>query len=261
MRKRSEGGFTLILGMLSLLFIIPMIGLSIDVGFLYVSKSKLQAAVDGASLAAARSLNIGQSTTSQAAAGQSNAVNWFYANFPSNFFGTYGTVIDTGTVTVVDDANNPHLRDVTVTATTEVPTFFMKMLGFSFTTIGAVGEASRRDVVIMMVLDRSGSMCAGGTDPCIEGTSTPCNSMISAAKLFTGQFAENRDSIGMITFADSAYLASVPTTSFQTTLGSRTIREAELVRSTASRVTAAREPHKEFRSPINCSTRPRNPAR
>ena len=219
MRKRSEGGFTLILGMLSLLFIIPVIGLAIDVGFLYISKSKLQAAVDGAALAAARSLNIGQSTSSQAAAGQANAVNWFYANFPNNFFGSSGTVMNTSTVTVTDDPNNAHLRDVQVTATTNVSTVFMRWLGFTSTTVGALGKATRRDVVIMMVLDRSASMCAGGSSPCTETSSTPCATMISSAKLFTGQFAEGRDSIGLVTFADSSYIHSTPTTSFQSVLG------------------------------------------
>ena len=220
MRKRSEGGFTLILGMLSLMFIIPVMGLAIDVGFLFISKSKLQAAVDGASLAAARSLNVGETTASQATTAQNNAVNWFYANFPASFFGTSGTVMSTGTVTVADDPNNAHLRDVTVSATTNVSTFFMRWLGFTSTTIGALGKASRRDVVIMMVLDRSGSMCGnGGSSSCKEGSSTPCNTMINAGKLFTGQFAEGRDSIGLVTFADSSYVHSVPTTSFQSVLG------------------------------------------
>ena len=219
MRKRSEAGFTLILGMLSLLFIIPVIGLAVDVGFLYISKSKLQAAVDGAALAAARSLNIGSSTASQASAAQSNAVNWFYANFPSNFFGSSGTVMTTDNVTVADDPSNAHLRNVQVVATTNVSTFFMKWFGFNATTIGSLGKASRRDVVIMMVLDRSGSMCKGGTDPCKKGTATPCDSMINAGKLFTGQFSENRDAIGLISFADSIYIHSQPTTTFQSTLG------------------------------------------
>lgn len=220
MRKRNDSGFTLIIGMLSLLFIVPVMGLAIDVGFMYITKSKLQAAVDGASLAAARSLNIGQSTSSQATSAQNNAVNWFYANFPSNFFGTSNTVMTTSNVTVADDTSNPHLRDVTISGvTTQANTFFMKWLGFNSTTIGASGEATRRDVVIMMVLDRSGSMCAGGTDPCTETSSTPCATMINAAKLFTGQFAEGRDAIGLISFADSIYIHSQPTTSFQTTLG------------------------------------------
>ena len=45
-RKRKESGVTLLLGTVSLLFIVPMIGLAIDVGFLYAVKAKLQAAAE-----------------------------------------------------------------------------------------------------------------------------------------------------------------------------------------------------------------------
>jgi len=72
--------------------------------------------------------------------------------------------------------------------------------------VSATGNASRRDVVLMMVLDRSGSMGA------------VCGSLISAAKLFTAQFANGRDRIGLVSFNDNVY-DSPSTTNFQTTLG------------------------------------------
>src|SRR5580704_8902299 len=95
-RNPKEKGVTLILGTLSMLFIIPMMGLAVDVGFLYAVKSKLQSAVDGSSLAAARALSLGSSLSAQTSSAQSNAVTWFNANFPSGFFGTYNTVMGTG---------------------------------------------------------------------------------------------------------------------------------------------------------------------
>ena len=60
--KNREKGTSLMLAVISLIFIIPMIGLAVDVGMLYVVKARLQGAVDGASLAAARALNLGQTT-------------------------------------------------------------------------------------------------------------------------------------------------------------------------------------------------------
>ena len=114
---------------MSLVFIIPMIGLAIDVGFLYAVKSKLQAAVDGAALAAARALTVGATTSSQASSAKTNAVTWFNANFPSGYFGTQGTVMGTSNVTVADDASNAHVQDVTVTATTQVDNFLHEMAG------------------------------------------------------------------------------------------------------------------------------------
>lgn len=210
--NRRERGVSLLVGACSLVFIIPLVGLVIDVGVMYSAASRLQAAVDGASLAAARALNLGETTAAQASSAQQNAINWFYANFPAANWGTSNTIMNTSTVQVFDDPNNPHVRNVTVTATTTVPTYFMNWFGIGSTTISATGNASRRDVVVMMVLDRSGSM-NNGTVP------SACQSMVTAAKLFTGQFAEGRDQIGLVSFSDNVYIHSAPTTNFQTVLG------------------------------------------
>jgi Flp pilus assembly protein TadG len=206
-RRTSQRGATLLLGSMCLVFIVPMMGLAVDLGFLYSIKSKLQAAADGSSLAAARALNLGQSTASQMASAQNHAVNWFYANFPSSYLDTTNTVMTTSNVQVYDDANNPNLHHVTVNSTTTVKGIFMKWFGFPDTTITAVSDATRRDAVIMMVLDRSGSM----------GTS--CTDLRAAAKLFTGQFAGGRDYIGMVSFADGTVVNSAPTRNFLTVLG------------------------------------------
>ena len=192
---------------LSLAFIVPVVGLMIDVSVLYSVRARFQAAVDGASLAAARALNLGQTTSAQAAAAQQNAVNWFYANFPSGSWGTSGTNMSPSTVSVFDDPNNPHVRNVTVTASTNVPNYFMGWFGASSTPLSVTGNASRRDVVVMMVLDRSGSMGAA------------CSDMLTAAKLFTGQFAAGRDQIGLVSFSDNVYIHSSPTANFQAVLG------------------------------------------
>ena len=208
-RRTPQSGASLMLAVMSLIFLVPMIGLAVDVGMLYVVKARLQGAVDGASLAAARSLNLGQTTGAQATSAKQNAVNWFYANFPAGNWFTNSTLMDTSDTHahVYDDAVNPNLRHVDVTASSHVPTLFMNWFGVRFTNIVAYGFASRRDVNAMLVLDRSGSM----------GSS--CNSLITAAKTFTGQFSAGRDKIGAISFADNAYLHSVPVTTFQADLG------------------------------------------
>jgi Flp pilus assembly protein TadG len=210
LRRRSrQSGISLMFAGLSLTFIVPAVGLMIDVGVLYSVEARFQSAVDGAALAAARALTLGQTTAAQATAAQNNAVNWFYANFPSGSWGTTGTNMSQATVSVFDDPNNAHVRNVTVNASTSVPTFFMSWFGSTTTPLSATGNASRRDVVVMMVLDRSGSMQNAGA----------CASMVSAAKLFTGQFAEGRDQIGLVSFSDNVYIHSAPTTTFQSVLG------------------------------------------
>jgi Flp pilus assembly protein TadG len=220
-----EKGASLFVAIAALVWvIIPMLGLFVDLGILYSAKARLQAGVDGAALAAARALNLGQTTAAQAVSAQQNAVNWFYANFPNGNWATSHTVMTTANVTVVNSPNNANLRQVTVTASTSVPTWFMKYLGFSATTLTGSGQASRKDIVAMLVLDRSGSMCsvngATANPPCNKGsTTTPCSAMINYAKNFTGAFAEGRDQIGLLTFSDGYYLESKPTVDFQTVLG------------------------------------------
>ena len=214
--RRGERGIVMFLGVLSIAVVIPMVGLSVDVGYLYASKARLQAAVDGASLAAARALNLGASTTAQATSAKQNAVNWFYSNFPPGNWATTNTVMTQANVQVYDDVTNPNLRHVDVTASTRVPTYFMKWLRVNNTMISAKGFATRRDAVVMLVLDRSGSMCGALTQPCTGGS---CAAMKSAAKLFTGQFAAGRDYIGMVSFSDAVNRYSPPVQSFRTVLG------------------------------------------
>jgi Flp pilus assembly protein TadG len=206
---RRRNGVSLIVAALSLTFIIPVVGLMIDVGILYSVRARLQAAVDGSALAAARALSLGQTTGAQAAAAQQNAVDWFYANFPNKTWGTTNTQMTLASVTVFDDPNNAHVRNVTVIASTTVPGYFMNWFSANPTPLSTTGNASRRDVVVMMVLDRSGSMQNAGA----------CATMITAAKLFTGQFAEGRDQIGLVSFSDNVFIHSNPTTSFQSVLG------------------------------------------
>ena len=210
-QKRGEQGIVLLLGIVSLAIVIPMVGISVDVGYLYTNKARMQAAVDGASLAAARSLNLGQTTAQQASTAQQNAVNWFYSNFPPGNWATRNTVMNTGTVVVDDAPGNPNLRRVRVTATTQVPTYFMKWFNFNATTLTSIGMATRRDAVIMLVLDRSSSMCVPNCNA--------CNEMKAAAKLFTGQFAAGRDYIGLVSFSDGTFIHYPPVQNFRTALG------------------------------------------
>lgn len=243
--KRGESGNSFFVGGLSLVFIIPLMGLTIDASFLYASKARLQAAVDGSALGAARALNMGATLQSQQANAAQNAVNWFYANFPPGTWASSNTVMSTTgevnsgsgfgstgqSVHIYPDSSNPQLDHVDVTASTQVPTFFMRWFGVQYTTLNVVSYATRRAAVVMMVMDRSGSMCAvngvAKPQPCGKTSSgSACQAMINAAKQFTGQFAEGRDYIGMITFSSNTYIivpsgktSGVPDTSFQTTLG------------------------------------------
>src|SRR5580658_9054278 len=122
--KRGENGAALFVATSSLVFLIPMVGLAVDTGFLYAAKARLQMAVDGSSLAAARALNLGATLQSQQTSAAQNAVNWFWANFPAGAWATTGTVMDTAgatntaagfaspSVNIFPDTTNPQLDHV-----------------------------------------------------------------------------------------------------------------------------------------------------
>lgn len=201
--KQWNKGAVLVIGTAALVMIVPMIGMAIDTGIIYTTKTKLQSSVDGAALAAARALNLGQTAAQQETSAKLNARNWFDANFGTNYFGSQNTVFADP---VIQDTNLA-VRNVTVTASTQVPTYFMKWFGFSNTPLSATGWAQRRDMVMMMVLDRSGSMQTNGG----------CTPMKNAALSFIQKFTPGRDRIGMVTFSDTALLVK-PVLNFDTAL-------------------------------------------
>ena len=65
-RRLAQKGVSLIVGTASMVLLIPSAGLSIDAALLYYTKARLQGAVDGAALGAARALSLGSTTAAQA---------------------------------------------------------------------------------------------------------------------------------------------------------------------------------------------------
>ncbi len=184
-----------------LVFTIPIVGLAIDVGLLYVIRAKLSSACDAAALATARNLNLGSTLAEQTASATARGNAFFSANFPTGFMGTSDTA---STITVTQATMNT--LDVTTTASTTAPLYFMRYIGTTATLASSTGRASRRDVNLILVLDRSGSM--GGQ---------PCADMISSSKTFVNMFVNGRDRLGMISFGASVYNAYAPTTDFKNT--------------------------------------------
>ena len=201
-RRDGERGFVLLLYTLMMLFIIiPMVGLAIDAGILYTIKGKLQSAVDGAALGAARSLSRGQTIASQVTAADDTATRYYHANFPNNWMG----VTPVGDPTVTWPTAPPATAIINVQGDVNAPTWFMKILGFNSVHMTAVGQATRRNVDIMLVIDRSSSLSLSGS----------CPSLISSAQLFVNSFSNDRDIIGMVTFGTYYNVDFPPVTDFQ----------------------------------------------
>jgi Flp pilus assembly protein TadG len=189
-RCLRSNGVTVILTVAFMGVLIPVAGLAIDASLVYAVKARLQAAVDAAALAGARSLNRGMDLASQSDNARATATNFFNANFPYGHFSTSGRSLS---LSVAEGAYRT--RTVTATAYVNAPVYFMRILGFSRTRLMATGTASRRDVNMVLVLDRSSSMSGAMV------------AMRAAARGFVEKFAEGRDNVGLVVFGGSALVA------------------------------------------------------
>ncbi len=198
--RRQRRGVAIVYTTLTLLVFLPMVGLAIDGAILYFLKLRLQQAVDAGVLAGARSLSRGEDIASQAANAEAIANMFFDANFPEGFWGTTNL-----TRTPVVTETDTRLRRVHMTASVDAPLYFMRVLGHEFAHLEVVAEAHRRDVNIMMVLDRSGSM----------DQAQACDDLRDAATSFANKFSVGRDRLGLITFNGAYSLDFAPSFDFQ----------------------------------------------
>ncbi len=205
-KRKNQRGMAVIMTALTMLVSIPLVGLAVDVGVLYMIRAKLYQAVDAAALAGARALATGATTSAQASSAQAEATKFFNANFPTGYWAT--TNINLAAPTV-DSTTTPNYRTVTVSATLSAPLYFLRVLGQNTTTIAASSQAGRRDVAMMIVLDRSSSM-----NYAFMGT-TACAVMVTDATQFLNYFAPGRDMVGLVVFGSSVYTYA-PTATFTT---------------------------------------------
>jgi hypothetical protein len=205
-RKRArEGGFVLLIYTLMMLFIIvPMLGLAIDAGIMYFIKSKLQTAVDGAALGAARSLSRGQDLNSQKTSAEDTAKRYYHANFPTGWMG----VSTVGDPTVTWPVAPPATAIINIQSDVDAPTWFMRIIGVSSLHFTSIGQATRRNVNIMLVIDRSGSLQTSGS----------CGDLSTDSTLFVQSFSNNRDRMGLLTFGTYYNIDFAPAFDFQTGL-------------------------------------------
>jgi Flp pilus assembly protein TadG len=188
-----------------LIFVVGCVGLAVDVGTLYMIKARLSSAVDSAALAAGRSVNLAL-TVSQATTNATAAVNQFFAaNFPTGYFNSLGTPTVTPTFTQQTDANgNPSgVLDISVTASVSAPTYFMNVFNIHNINVASSGTASRRGLVLMLVLDQSSSMGSGA--------GSPCEVMKAAAQNFVSLLSPF-DRVGLVTFDITAHMKDSPNT-------------------------------------------------
>lgn len=171
-KARDESGQVLALATILMVVLIALTGFAIDVGHAYLVQRQLQAATDAAALAGA--LELPDSTLARQAAEE-------YGPEPAkrNALGSNDNAtidIHTKCVTSVPTgctATNGEVNAISVDSTSNVRTVFAKIVGFDSFTVKARATAcspcSVKPLDIMLVLDRTGSMCQV-TNPAYPGT-------------------------------------------------------------------------------------------
>jgi len=144
MVRGREDGQALVLFAAGLIGFLVIVGLSIDVGRFLWARTQIQAAVDAAALAAAQSMPDQQDAAQKA--------EWYWMD-NSGFIRSQGRNVQ---FRVTYPPGNKAVR---VEASAEIPTWFVRLVGFNQWNVSAAGEAESQVLDIAMVLDISGSMC------------------------------------------------------------------------------------------------------
>ena len=200
-RCGSERGQMLPLVALSAAVLIALIGLSIDLGFAYVTKARLSKACDAAALAGMENINLGTTTA------RSIGLAEFYANYAN---GTNKTTLDMAPVlpTFTFSPATSAATQLTVNASTTIQTFFLKVLPalgdapWGGIAAGNSSVVSRGRLDFTLVLDRSGSMRDNGGKA----------AMYSSVTNFLGFFSGTLDQAALVTFNTLA--TNKPTNNF-----------------------------------------------
>jgi hypothetical protein len=163
--QRSSGskGQALILIAITFLVLLAIVGLTTDVGQLFIFMGHLRQATDSASLAAAGQYREGRGIADMTASAQEAvALN----GIDPNIF----TVVVNTCETLPSDpqlCTTPRRKLVRVTGQLDVPTIFLQLVGVNTIRISAnsIGEAASLDVVLVIDISESMAWDAGMGNP------------------------------------------------------------------------------------------------
>ncbi len=205
--NKGERGTAMIITVIALsLVVIPLIGLAVDATTLYMVRAKATQAADAAALAGARSLSAGLTVQDQQNSAIASAAAYFQANLPVGFMGvSYDPTANGANLSIAVNQLSTTARVVNVTGTVAAPSYFMRLFGFNSTVVGAASQATRSDINLILVLDRSGSMALAGV----------CQIMVSDAQTFVGNFSDGSDTLGLISFMSGANVDYSPNLYFK----------------------------------------------
>jgi Flp pilus assembly protein TadG len=193
----SRKGQVIILVTFAVVLLLLLVGLALDSGIGYAVKAKLNSAVDAAAIAAGRALSEGSNDAERQANAEAAATTFFNANFPANYLRARVT---SGPTVVTEHDTSTGEWHITVTASAEVPTYFLRIRGNNSFSASSASMALKRDVDMVLVLD-----CSGSLGPPTSPAST-FPALKAAAIDFINKFNDGAggDRVGLVTFASGA---------------------------------------------------------
>lgn len=191
-RKRDEGGTILIAFALFLVVLLGFCALGMEAGRWFMVRAELSKSVDAAALVAAKNISNPYVTP------DALAREFAAANFPSGYLGTPASGAGTVTFTATMVGNDKVQVDGAVSATA----ILSKLFGVNLVPTASSSVAQKKEVEIMLVLDRSGSMGMGQERP------LPIDQLKTAASKFVDYFSDtqDKDKMGLISFSTAVTL-------------------------------------------------------
>ncbi|RAS34606.1 TadE/TadG family type IV pilus assembly protein [Paraburkholderia bryophila] len=181
---RQRGSISVIVAV-SLIALIGILGLAVDSGLGYMIKARLDAATDGAVIAAGEAVTRGNNQTQQTANAQQAASAFFAANYPVGFL---GSTVTAGTPSIVFNAGTVTIG---MTAQASVPVTFMQTLGFRILNVSASSQAIRKTLDMAFVIDTTGSLNVSGVPAAVRAN----------AIAFLNNFDVTNDRVALMHFA------------------------------------------------------------
>jgi len=189
---RDEEGQAIVIAVFFMVVLLGFCALALDVGRAYLTTRHLQASVDAAALAGAQMLpNVTQASLLAAEYGPAGL------NVPGDASDVQMTL---STKCLASAPGCSPANAVVIRATASVPTVFGGLLGVSSFAVHATATAcspcGEKPLDVMLVLDRTGSMCtdsAGHADPAC----TDMNNARDGMKTFLGLLDPSIDHVGL----------------------------------------------------------------
>jgi Flp pilus assembly protein TadG len=203
---RDERGQVFAFTLVCMVVLIAIVGFAVDVGHAYLVQRQLQSSVDAAALAGAQELPDPTMAEQAARTYGPNAKN------PAQSTDNVDTKVEVRCVKSAPGCSNQFntYNAVKVTATSDVSTVFARVIGVDSLNVHATATAcspcSSKPLDIMVVLDRTGSMCdVGGPN----GTCRDEQNAIDGMKTFLGYMDPALDEVGLAVFPPAANKSAI----------------------------------------------------